>query len=118
MESTFFVKGLIAGFIICIPFGPIGLLCVMRTLTDGKLAGIASVLGASVMDAVYCAVAGLGVSYISSFLNKESMVLRLAGGLILIAMGSRSFSPIPLKKSPRQRAMDSSPLLVHPFFLC
>jgi hypothetical protein len=39
VESTFFAKGLIAGFIICIPFGPIGLLCVMRTLTDGKLAG-------------------------------------------------------------------------------
>jgi threonine/homoserine/homoserine lactone efflux protein len=100
VESTFFVKGLIAGFIICIPFGPIGLLCVMRTLTDGKLAGIASVLGASVMDAVYCAVAGLGVSYISSFLNKESMVLRLAGGLILIAMGIKIFFTHPTEKEP------------------
>ncbi|NTV41746.1 MAG: LysE family transporter [Syntrophobacteraceae bacterium] len=100
MESTFFVKGLIAGFVICIPFGPIGLLCVMRTLTDGKVAGIASVLGASVMDAVYCAVAGLGVSYISSFLNKESMVLRLAGGLLLIAMGIKIFFTHPTEKTP------------------
>jgi threonine/homoserine/homoserine lactone efflux protein len=79
VELAFFIKGLILGFIICVPFGPIGLLCVMRTLTDGKLAGIASVLGASVMDAIYCAIGGLGVSYVSNFLNKESSVLRWAG---------------------------------------
>lgn len=100
MESTYFFKGLLAGFIICIPFGPIGLLCVMRTLTDGKLAGIASALGASVMDAVYCAIAGLGVSYISNFLNKDSMVLRLAGGLLLIAMGIKIFFTHPTEKAP------------------
>ncbi len=103
MESTFFVKGLIAGFVICIPFGPIGLLCVMRTLTDGKVAGIASVLGASVMDAIYCAIAGLGVSYISNFLNKESMVLRLAGGLLLIAMGIKIFFTHPAEKTPEAK---------------
>jgi threonine/homoserine/homoserine lactone efflux protein len=103
MESTFFFKGLLAGFIICVPFGPIGLLCVMRTLTDGKLAGIASVLGASVMDAIYCAIAGLGVSYISNFLNKESMVLRLAGGLLLIAMGIKIFFTHPTEKAPEAK---------------
>jgi len=71
VESNFFIKGLIAGFLICAPFGPIGLLCVRRTLMDGKLAGVASVLGASVVDALYCAIAGLGISYIANFLRNE-----------------------------------------------
>lgn len=103
MELTFFIKGLIAGFIICVPFGPIGLLCVMRTLVDGKVAGIASVLGASVMDAIYCAIAGLGVSYISNFVNNESMVLRLAGGVILIALGIKIFLTHPTEKTPEAK---------------
>jgi len=97
---TFFIKGLVLGFIICVPFGPIGLLCVRRTLMDGKVAGIACVLGASVVDALYCAIAGLGVSYISNFLSDERTVLRLAGGLILIAMGIKIFFTHPAEKTP------------------
>ncbi len=100
MELAFFIKGLILGFIICVPFGPIGLLCVRRTLMDGKVAGVASVLGASVVDAIYCAIAGLGVSYISNFLSNERTVLRLAGGLILIAMGIKIFLTHPTEKTP------------------
>jgi threonine/homoserine/homoserine lactone efflux protein len=103
VELTFFIKGLVAGFIICVPFGPIGLLCVMRTLTDGKLAGVASVLGASVMDAIYCAIAGLGVSYVSNLLNKEGTFLRLAGGMILIAMGIKIFFTHPSEKAPEAK---------------
>lgn len=97
---TFFIKGLVLGFVICVPFGPIGLLCVRRTLMDGKVAGIACVLGASVVDALYCAIAGLGVSYISNFLSDERTVLRLAGGLILIAMGIKIFFTHPAEKTP------------------
>jgi threonine/homoserine/homoserine lactone efflux protein len=103
VEFTFFIKGLIAGFIICVPVGPIGLLCVMRTLTDGKVAGVASVLGASVMDAIYCAIAGLGVSYISTFLNNERTVLRFAGGVILIALGIKIFFTHPTEKPPETK---------------
>jgi len=97
---TFFIKGLVLGFIICVPFGPIGLLCVRRTLMDGKVAGVASVLGASVVDAFYCAIAGLGVSYISNFLSDERAILRIAGGLILIAMGVKIFLTHPAAKTP------------------
>ena len=103
MELAFFIKGLILGFIICVPFGPIGLLCVHRTLTDGKVAGIAAVLGASVVDAIYCAIAGLGVSYISNFLTNERTVLRLVGGIVLIAMGIKIFLTHPTEKAPEAK---------------
>jgi threonine/homoserine/homoserine lactone efflux protein len=103
VELAFFIKGLILGFIICVPFGPIGLLCVRRTLMDGKVAGIAAVLGASVVDAIYCAIAGLGVSYISNFLTNERTLLRLAGGLVLIAMGIKIFLTHPTEKTPEAK---------------
>jgi threonine/homoserine/homoserine lactone efflux protein len=64
------------------------------------MAGIASVLGASVVDALYCAIAGFGVSYISNFLTNERTVLRLAGGVILIAMGIKIFFTHPAEKTP------------------
>jgi len=100
VELAFFIKGLILGFIICVPFGPIGLLCARRTLMDGKAAGVAAVLGASVVDAIYCAIAGLGVSYISNFLTNERTVLKVVGGLILIAMGIKIFLTHPTEKTP------------------
>jgi threonine/homoserine/homoserine lactone efflux protein len=100
VELAFFIKGLILGFIICVPFGPIGLLCVRRTLMDGKVAGVAAVLGASMVDAIYCAVAGLGVSYISNLLSNERTVLRLAGGLVLIAVGIKIFFTHRAEKTP------------------
>jgi threonine/homoserine/homoserine lactone efflux protein len=100
VELGFFIKGLILGFVICVPFGPIGLLCVRRTLMDGKVAGVASVLGASVVDALYCAIAGFGVSYVSNFLTNERTILRVAGGIILIAMGIKIFFTHPAEKTP------------------
>ncbi len=103
MESTFFIKGLIAGFLICAPFGPIGLLCVTRTLMDGKLAGVASVLGASVVDALYCAIAGLGISYIANFLRKEHTPLQMAGGLVLIIVGITIFLSHASEKGPEAK---------------
>jgi threonine/homoserine/homoserine lactone efflux protein len=103
MELTFLIKGLVLGFVICVPFGPIGLLCVRRTLMDGKVAGVASVLGASVVDALYCAVAGLGVTYISNFLSDERTILRWAGGIVLIAMGIKIFFTHPSEKTPEAK---------------
>ena len=103
MELTFLIKGLVLGFVICVPFGPIGLLCVRRTLMDGKVAGVASVLGASVVDALYCAVAGLGVTYISNFLSDERTILRWAGGVVLIAMGIKIFFTHPSEKTPEAK---------------
>jgi threonine/homoserine/homoserine lactone efflux protein len=67
------------------------------------MAGVASVLGASLMDAVYCTIAALGVSYISNFVNNERTVLRLVGGLILIAMGIKIFFTRPAEKTPETK---------------
>ena len=117
MESAFLIKGLIAGFLICAPFGPIGLLCVRITLVDGKLAGVASVLGASVVDAFYCALAGLGISYISNFLRNEHTPLQVVGGLVLIIMGITVFLSHPSEKDPESKGHGVLAALASSFLL-
>jgi len=103
LEPLVFIKGLIIGFIICAPMGPIGLFCIRKTLIDGRLAGFAAVLGASTVDALYCAIAGLGLSFISNFLTNEKTLIRIVGGLILIIVGIKFFFAKPAEKPPETR---------------
>ena len=113
----FFIKGLIVGFVICAPGGPIGMLCVRRALVDGRLAGMAAVLGASMVDAVYCAIAGLGVGYLSNFLTNEHLLLRIVGGLILILVGLWIFFAAPSKKTLETKGHGLFPSFMSSFFL-
>lgn len=87
MALTFFVKGLLVGFILAIPVGPIGLLCIGRCLARGRISGICSGFGAATADAVYGAIAGFGITFISSFLMSHQMLMKLAGGTVLVLLG-------------------------------
>jgi threonine/homoserine/homoserine lactone efflux protein len=87
VEVADFVKGLFVGFFACSPIGPIGLLCVKRTLTHGRLAGLVSVLGASAVDGIYSFIAGFGITLISEALGRAHQWMHLAGGLIIAVVG-------------------------------
>jgi threonine/homoserine/homoserine lactone efflux protein len=89
MEHMFFFKGLIIGVLIAAPVGPIGILCVNRTLSGGRMAGFVSGLGAVTGDGFYAAVAAYGITIITSFLSTNRLWLTLAGGLFLAAVGIR-----------------------------
>ena len=82
-----FLKGLLIGFSIAAPVGPIGVLCIRRTLTDGRAAGFVSGLGAATADAFYGSVAGFGLAFISGFLISQGTWLRLLGGVFLLYLG-------------------------------
>jgi len=86
-----FCKGLVVGLSIAAPVGPIGLLCIRRTLAGGWPSGLASGLGAAKADAVYGCVAGLGLTAVSSFLVGQRFWLGLVGGLFLFWLGVRTF---------------------------
>jgi threonine/homoserine/homoserine lactone efflux protein len=88
-------KGAAAGFAIAAPVGPIGLLCIRRTLNHGSLAGFVSGLGAASADLIYglLAIAGLGV--LNAWLLHRSSWLSVAGGLFLIALGIRIWREPP-----------------------
>lgn len=84
------LRGLVIGFSIAAPVGPIGVLCIRRTLTGGRSAGFLCGLGAASADAVYGCVAAFGLTSISSFLVDQQLWLRLVGGMFLLYLGLRN----------------------------
>lgn len=82
-----FVRGLLFGLAIAAPVGPIGLLCIRRTITDGRLTSFISGLGAATADALYGSIAALGLQAMSLILLGLSSLLQLAGGIGLIWIG-------------------------------
>src|SRR5262245_3088498 len=92
---SYFLRGLIIGFSIAAPVGPIGVLCIRRTLADGRVAGLASGLGAAAADALYGCVAGFGLTLISNFFVSQRFWLQLVGGLFLLWLGVRTLLAAP-----------------------
>ena len=89
------LQGLLIGFGIAAPVGPIGLLCIRRTLSDGRLNGLLSGMGAATADAFYGTVAGFGLTFVSGFLISQQTLLRLVGGLFLCWLGWQTFASVP-----------------------
>lgn len=112
-----FLKGLVAGLVLCAPMGPIGMLIIRRTFVSGRLAGLVSVLGASTADGLYCLVATLGVAYISEFLRNEQRLLTSLGGLVLISLGLRLFFSKPPTKPMNGVAMGLKDAFLSSFLL-
>ncbi|HWR42209.1 LysE family translocator [Sporomusa sp.] len=95
MALIFFIKGIILGFSIAAPVGPIGVLCIRRTLSHGMLNGFFSGLGTATADALYGCIAAFSLTVISTFLLDHQMYLRLFGGLFLLYLGYTTFKSIP-----------------------
>ena len=95
MDLSFLLRGLIIGFSIAAPVGPIGVLCMRRTLAEGRMHGLLSGLGAATADAIYGCVAGFGLTIISNVLINQQIWLRLVGGVFLCYLGVRSFLSKP-----------------------
>jgi threonine/homoserine/homoserine lactone efflux protein len=90
-----FLQGLLIGLSIAAPVGPIGVLCIRRTLAFGWKTGFISGLGAASADAIYGSIAGFGLTFISAFLVRQQELLRLAGGLFLCYLGVRTLLARP-----------------------
>jgi threonine/homoserine/homoserine lactone efflux protein len=90
-----FVLGLIIGFALAAPVGPIAALCVQRTMSQGRAAGLISGAGAAIADAIYGTLAAFGATFISDFLVEHRMWLQRAGGGVLVILGIRLFLTRP-----------------------
>lgn len=89
MRIDLFGQGFIIGLAVAAPVGAIGLLCIRRTLAEGRLVGFVSGLGAATADAAYGAVAALGLTAVSSALVSHQVWIRLGGGMYLCYLGMR-----------------------------
>ncbi len=99
--DLFLVKGLVIGFSIAAPVGPIGVLCIMRSLAGGRMQGFISGLGAATADAVYGCIAGFGLTAVANFLIAQQMTFKIIGGLFLCYMGLSTFLSKPALQEVR-----------------
>ena len=95
MELSFFIQGIVIGLTLAVPIGPISLLCIQRTIADGRLHGVISGLGVSTADSFYAAITVLGLTVISSLIVAHQYLFRSLAGVILILIGIRVFMLVP-----------------------
>src|SRR5688572_22856369 len=96
MDLSLFPRGLAIGLAIAAPVGPIGVLCIRRSLTDGRSVGLATGLGAATADALYAALAALGLTAIGQALSDQADLIRLVGGLALCLLGIKTVRAAPV----------------------
>lgn len=95
MDLNIVLKGLMIGFSIAAPVGPIGVLCIRRTLAEGRWVGLFTGLGAATADALYGCAAAFGLSVVTQLLVGAQGWLRLVGGGFLVYLGVRTFLARP-----------------------
>lgn len=95
------LRGFLIGFAIAAPVGPIGVLCIRRTLANGRFVGFVSGLGAATADMFYGTVAAFGLTAIQSILVGQQFWLHLLGGLFLLYLGARTFFAKPAEKATK-----------------
>lgn len=88
-------RGIAVGVLISAPMGPVGILCIQRTLEKGRKAGLYTGIGAALSDLVYCLLTGFGLSFVEEFIERHQNVIQLFGSVVLIA-----FSIYLFRKSP------------------
>lgn len=99
MTTDYLIKGLIIGFSIAAPVGPIGVLTIKHTLSEGRTSGFVTGMGAAMADTVYGIIAAFGLTAISSFLLSHEFWIKLIGGLFLLYLGVKSFITKPSSKA-------------------
>jgi len=95
MNGELFLQGALIGLAIAAPVGPIGVLCIRRTLVDGQLAGFVSGLGAATADLIFGSVAVLGLAALADLMVGVSFWSRLLGGIFLCYLGLRTLRERP-----------------------
>jgi putative LysE/RhtB family amino acid efflux pump len=101
-----FHRGLLLGLMIAAPVGPVGLLCIRRSLQRGLVIGLFTGLGAAIADTIYGAVAAFGVTAILDFIKNYNAILRIIGGAFLLAVAAHTWSDHP---RPSQSVDNGSP---------
>lgn len=87
--AEFFIKGVIVGFVVAAPVGPVAVMCIHRTIAHGRIAGYVCGLGAAAADTIFGAIAALGLGFIAADIIAHNTWLRFVGGGILVVLGLR-----------------------------
>ena len=104
------IKGIVLGLVVSIPLGPIGALCIQRTISKGYKAGLLAGLGAALADLVYALIAGFGVSVVIDWLFKLRKWIQAVGSIVFLFMAWKVFFTNPAIQVRRNRYKKNYPL--------
>jgi threonine/homoserine/homoserine lactone efflux protein len=102
----YLLNGFLVGFTASIPLGPIGVLCIQKTINKGRISGFVSGMGAASADTIYAIIAGFGLSFVSNLIISHQFYLRIIGAGVLLFMGYRIFRTNPaiqMRKTIQQK---------------
>ncbi len=99
-------RGLLIGIFVSAPMGPIGMLCIQRTLNRGRWPAFFTGVGAGLSDLIYCLLAGLGLSFVTEFIESNQSWLQVIGSIVLIIYAIYLFSANP-SRSMQHNALHS-----------
>lgn len=112
LEIVALLKGIIIGIIMAAPIGPIGVLCVERTLNKGKMSGLISGAGAVIADILYAIIAAYGLSQVTDALMEYRFALRIVSGIFLLILG---VSYLVKKTEPKKKHIETGGEMVTDF---
>ncbi|HBF32578.1 LysE family transporter [Rhizobium sp.] len=110
-------KGVLLGIAVAAPIGPIGTLCINRTIKRGFWYGVSTGIGAAIGDTVFALAAALGFAAMQDVLQEVSLPLKIIGGLLILAMGIGSLKPRPVKTVEKVEASDIARITISTFLL-
>ncbi len=110
MDDIFYMlwRGIAIGILVSAPMGPVGMLCIQRTLNKGRRAGLYTGIGAAISDLLYCILTGFGLSFIEEFLERNHNVIQLIGSAVLIGFGIYIFRQNPMRRIKKPLEASSS----------
>jgi threonine/homoserine/homoserine lactone efflux protein len=108
MLLEIFLKGILIGFLVAAPIGPIAILCIKRTIDRGYRHGLSSGLGAATADSLYAAAAGLSLTVITSALSSIESWIRLGGGVTLTLLGIWHIAKFIINRKKEASEQDNS----------
>ncbi|MBU0764272.1 MAG: LysE family translocator, partial [Bacteroidetes bacterium] len=99
MGIIYVLQGILVGVLVSAPVGPIAVLCIQKTLNQGRYAGYITGFGAAAADTVYAVIAGFGITFITNFLTDQQMYIRIIGGAVIVAFGVKMFFTNTVKQA-------------------
>lgn len=96
------LKGILIGVLISAPMGPIGVMCIQRTLNEGRIHGFFTGLGATFSDIAYAVIAGLGMGFIIDFLETNLNPIQIIGSVFILLFGYYTFKTNPARTLKKQ----------------
>jgi threonine/homoserine/homoserine lactone efflux protein len=103
MFLTLLAKGILIGFLVSIPLGPIGVLVIQRTVNKSRIAGLFSGMGAALSDTLYAVIAGFSLTFVIDFIHANEIIFQAIGALVVLIFGINLFFKNPVADLRRYR---------------